>query len=121
MERLKRTLKVLGICGLWITLAALAALVAYQVYGTLLYVGLSVVQTPDLRPPGWNTATIYGLGRFLVLVLGICWLLTVSFLVGYLREGVELRRLWRRVAGSLLIGGVIYGLSAGALWMLQGE
>ena len=67
-RRVQDALEDLGIYALWVALSALAALTAYQVYGTLLYIGLLVVDNPKLRPPGWNTATIHGLSRFLVLL-----------------------------------------------------
>jgi hypothetical protein len=118
-KRMQETLESLGVFGLWVALGVLAALTAYQVYGTLLYVGLRMVENPNLRPPGWNTATIYGLSRFLLLVMGICWLLTVSFVVGYLKEGMALRRLWRRVGWVVLSIGVVYGISYGVLVLLK--
>lgn len=118
-KRTQEILESLGICGLWVALGALAALTAYQVYGTLLYAGLRAVESPSFRPPGWNTATIYGLSRFLLLVMGICWLLTVSFVVGYLREGIALRRLWRRVGWVVLFLGAVYGISYGVLVLLK--
>jgi len=116
---MRSILEDLGIYGLWVGLGALAALAAYQVYGALLYIGLRVVDNPDLRPPGWNTATIHGLSRALVLVLGICWLLGVSFVIGYLREAVGRRRLWIRVMWLALLIGAIYGISYGVLLLLS--
>jgi hypothetical protein len=118
-QRIGDALKDLGIYVLWVALSALAALTAYQAYGTLLYVGLLIVDSPNLRPPGWNTATIHGLSRFLVLVLGMCWLLAVSLMINYLREGVVQRRLWRRVLWSVLSLGAVYCASYLALVILQ--
>lgn len=114
---LRRVLEGLGFYGLWAALAALLALAAYQVYATLLYVGIWVVQTPALRPAGWSSATIYGLSRFLVLVLGCLWLLAVSLLEYRLRQGAGLRSLVLR----LLLGvGAFYVLSYGVLLVLSG-
>jgi hypothetical protein len=118
-KRAQGTLRSLGIYGLWVVLGALAALTAYQLYGTLLYVGLLVVEDPNLRPPGWNTATIYGLSRFLVLVLGICWLLVTSFVINYLGENIKPRQLWRRVLWSVLSMGALYGISFGVTVLLK--
>lgn len=118
-ERIQSILEDLGIYGLWVALGALAALAAYQLYGALLYVSLRVVDNPDLRPPGWNTSTIHGLSRFLVLVLGICWLLGVSFVIGYLKEAVGRHRLWMRVMWLVLLIGAIYGISYGVLFLLS--
>ena len=105
--------------GLWVALGALAALTAYELYGTLLYVGLVAVETPALRPPGWNTATIHGLSRFLILVLGGCWLFLLYWMEGYLREGLAERRLWRRAGWVVLSLGAVYGLSYGVLLLLS--
>jgi hypothetical protein len=113
---LRRVLAGLGFYSLWAALAALLALAAYQVYATLLYVGLWVVRTPALRPAGWNSATIHGLGRFLVLVLGCVWLLAVSLLEHRLRQGEGLRSLVLR----LVVGvGALYVVSYGALLLLS--
>ena len=111
--------RTLALYGVWVGLGALAALTAYQVYGTLIYLGLVAVETPSLRPPGWNTATIHGLSRFLILVLGCCWLFLVYWMLGYLREGMAERKLWRRAGWLVLSFGAVYGLSYGALVLLS--
>jgi len=54
-----------------------------------------------------------------LVVCGICWLLVVSFVGGYLQEGVRLRRLWRRVMWLILFIGAIYGVSYGLLGLLR--
>jgi hypothetical protein len=118
-ERVRGILIALGFYGLWGIVSAFAVLAAYQVYITLLFVGLLIVQNPATRPPGWNTMTIYGLGRFLILVLGGLWLLLVAFLEGYLREGIKLRRLRVRVLRAILFLGALYGLSYGVLFLLS--
>ena len=107
----------LGLYGLWGLLAALAALAAYQVHVTLIFFGILIVKNPATRPVGWSTATISGLSRFLVLVLGGLWLLLVGFLRNYLHEGRRLRRLRSRVLRLLLFIGAIYGMSYGVLFL----
>jgi hypothetical protein len=118
-QRVRDILAGLGVYGLWGILGALAVLAGIQIYITLLFVGLLVVQNPATRPPGWNTSTIHGLSRFLVLVLGGLWLLLVSFLEGYLREGKRLRRLWARALRAALFIGALYGISYGVLFLLS--
>jgi len=98
--------------------AAFAALAAYQVYITLIFVALLMVENPATRPPGWNTATIYGLSRFLILVLGGLWLLLVLFLEGYLREGTW-RQLWARAWRVALFIGALYGVCYALLSLLS--
>ncbi len=114
---LRNVLAGLRFYGLWAALAALLALAAYQVYVILLYLGIRVVDTPALRPAGWNSATIYGLSRFLVLVMGCLWLLAVSLLEHRLRQDAGLRSLVLR----LVLGvGAFYALSYSALLLLSG-
>ena len=79
-----------------------------------------VVKDPNLRPPGWSTATSYGLSRFLELVLGICWLLAVSLMINYLGEDIKPRQLWRRVLWSILLLGAVYGIGYGVTLLLKG-
>jgi hypothetical protein len=110
LQRVRGTLSNLGFYALWGIVAAFVALVAYQVYVMLLFIGILIVQNPATRPPGWNTATIYGLSRFLILVLGGLWLLSVLFLEGYLREGTRRRQLWTRVLRVALFIGALFGL-----------
>jgi hypothetical protein len=133
LQRVRYILADLGFYGLWGILAAFAALAAYQAYITLIYVGLLAVENPSTRPAGWNTSTIHGLGRFLVLVLGILWLLLVSFLEGYLREGTRQRQtlaadrprsdsvepLRARVLRTVLFIGALYGISYSVLFLLS--
>lgn len=119
LQRVQHILATLGLYGLWGILAAFAALAAYQVYITLLFLGLLAVENPATRPAGWNTATIYGLSRFLVLVLGALWLLLVLFSEDYLREGARQRQLRARVLRLVLFIGAPYGISYGVLFLLS--
>ncbi len=119
LQRVRPILENLGLFGLWVILAAFLVLAAYQVYATLIYVALLAVQNPATRPTGWNTGTIYGLSRFLILVLGSLWLLVVIFLRGYLSDGAMQRQLRSRVLRLLLFIGAIYGVSYGVLFLLS--
>ncbi|MFZ5916828.1 MAG: hypothetical protein ACOYZ7_07850 [Chloroflexota bacterium] len=118
-EHLRSMLASLGFYGLWAAVALLAALAAHQLYATLLFIGLLIVQNPRTRPSGWNTMTLYGLSRFLVLVLGICWLLAVYLAEGYLREGLHQHRLKSRLLRLGLGIGMFYGASYGLLTLLS--
>ncbi len=108
-----------GLYLLWLLLAVLWAVVAFQVQTTLLYLGLVVVQTPEIRPTGWNTATISGINRCTFLVLGALWLGVVVFTERYLREGLEQNRLFAYAGRLAVIAGLSYGLGAGLLWLLS--
>ena len=117
-ERLRGILASLGFYGLWGILAAFAVLAAYQIYVTLIFVSLLLVQNPATHPPGWNTSTIYGLGRFLVLVLGAFWLVAIALVENYLREGMAQKKLWPRALRVFLIIGALYGGSYISLFLL---
>jgi hypothetical protein len=119
LQRVRGILSNLGFYALWGIVAAFAALAAYQVYITLLFVALLMVKNPATRPPGWNTATIYGLSRFLILVLGGLWLLLVLFLEGYLREGTRRRQFWARAWRVALSIGALYGVCYALLSLLS--
>lgn len=119
LQRVRRLLAGLGFYALWIVLAALLAWAAYQVYATLLAVGIWMVEHPAVRPAGWNRATITGLSRFLILILGGLWLLLVSLLESYLREGTRQRRLRARVVRLMLLIGAVYAASYAILLLFS--
>jgi hypothetical protein len=118
LERLKSALSNTSYFVFWIILAALAALVVFQLHATLIAIAIAVIENPGLRPPGWSTDTIYGLSRVFWLILGIFWLGWVMFTEGYLREGVNQKRLLKRSFLVLVFVGVIYGSSYLVLLLL---
>jgi hypothetical protein len=109
LARIKSIINNLSYLFLWLIFAILITLTLFQVHATVVSVALAVVQTPSVRPMGWNTGTIYGLSRLLWLVLGIFWLGWVMFTDEYLREGRNRQLLLKRSSLLLLIAGVIYG------------
>lgn len=109
----------LGLYSLWLLLSTLWGVVAFQMQTTLLYLGILVVQTPEIRPTGWNTGTISGINRCTFLILGSLWLGLVVFTEKYLREGREENRLLARAGRLLLIIGGLYGGSAAVLYLLS--
>jgi hypothetical protein len=109
----------LGFYALWALLAALLVLVAYQIYATLIFLGILLIENPATRPAGWNTGTMTALSRFLILVLGGTWLFVVSFLEGYLREASEQGQLRGRVVRLVLVIGGIFGVSYVLLFLLS--
>lgn len=119
LQRVRRLLAGLGLYALWGVLSVLAAWAAYQVYATLLAVGIWMVEHPSIRPAGWNRATITGLSRFLILILGGLWLLLVSFLESYLREGTKQHQLRARVARLMLLIGAVYVVSYAILLLFS--
>lgn len=104
--------------GLWLGLAALWAVAAFQLQATLLYIGYLIIQNPALRPTGWNTSTLAGINRCTFLLLGSLWLGLVIYTEKYLRESLVEDRLLVNAGRLLLIIGGIYGFSAGLLYLL---
>lgn len=118
---MRKLAKSVRLYGAWLFLSILGIVVAFQLRVTLLYMGLFVVKRPSLRPPGWNTSTIHGLDRFVILILGIIWLFMVAFLENYLREGFRNQTIfWQRVGRFGLMLVVIYVLSYLFLLVLPG-
>ena len=110
-QRLRDIVENLGHYVLWAILAALLVVALYQLHSTLVYVGLKMVENPSTRTAGWNTGTINGLSRFLFLVLGAIWLVSVSWMERYLEGCGEEGRLWICSGRLLVIIGVIYAFS----------
>ena len=104
--------------GLWLGVAALWALVAFQLQTTLLFIGILIIQNPSLRPTGWNSGTLSGINRCTFLLLGSLWLGLVIYSERYLRESLEKDRLLVNAGRLLLIIGGIYGVSVGLLYIL---
>ena len=96
---------------IWLILAICITFTAFQVHSMLIAVGLFVVNTPAIRPTGWNTPTVYGLSRLLWLILGIFWLVGILYCEADLREGKELQILKIRAIKLFSITGGIYLLS----------
>jgi uncharacterized membrane protein YadS len=119
LEWLKSSIGNLSYFVFWIVLALLATLTGFQLHGTLIAISIAVIENPNLRPTGWSTATIHGLGRVFWLILGILWLGWVMFTEGYLREGKNRELLLRRAFILLLILGVLYATSLIILRLLS--
>jgi len=96
---------------IWIGLAVLATLTAFQIFRTLIVFAYAIIDDPSLRPYGWTTGTINAVSRLLWLILGILWLGWVTFTEGYLREGYQNQWLTRRAIILAVILGVFYGIS----------
>lgn len=115
----KKILTVVGIYGLWILLLILWTLAAFQVQNLVLYLGILVIQSDSLRPTGWSTDTLSGINRCGFLILGSLWLGMAVFTEKYLREGAAEQQLLRRAFQLALIGGAVYLLSTGLLFLLS--
>lgn len=114
----KSWLNSLGFYLLWFLLAALAVVVAFELQVTFVYLGILVVQSPSLRPTGWNTSTVAGINRCGYLLMAILWLGVVFYLEKYLSTALEEGRLWSQAlrAGLMLVG--VYLFCAALFYVL---
>lgn len=90
----------------WLVLACLTAVIALQLHGLVITLGWSVIQSDQLRPTGWTSATILTLSKFAVLVVGSMWLFTVVLLEGLLQRWGKADLLIKRIsqtAGILVV------------------
>ncbi len=118
-NRMQVVFENVGLYALWIVLAALAALTAFQLHATLIYLGILIVENPGLRPTGWTTGTIHALSRMVWLVLGILWLFLVIYSERYLGEAKKRHLLKARTMRLLILLGAIYGVSYLVLVLLS--
>jgi hypothetical protein len=119
LSRLRSAIGNISYFILWAILAGLAAFLVFQIHATLIAISISVIENPNLRPPGWSMDTTYGLSRVFWLILGILWLGWVMFAEGYLREGVKHKRLIKRSLLLLVISGGVYGINMLVLLILK--
>lgn len=118
-QRMQNLFEGVGLFGLWVILAALLALVAFQMHATLIFLGLKAVQFPAMHEVGWNTHTIHGLGRFLTLILGIVWLFFVTMLQESLRDALREKKLKNLLVRIVAILGTIYLACIALLFILS--
>ena len=118
-KRMQPMFSMVGYIVIWLALAVLATLTAFQVHGTLIAVSLAIIQNPSLRPYGWSTDTVYALSRVFWLILGILWLGWVMFTEGFLREGYQRQLLVKRTIRLAIILGGVYAYSLLMLFLLR--
>jgi hypothetical protein len=108
----------ISLYGLSAVLAILWAIAAFQLQSLLIYIGILVVQTPALTPPGWNNGTIVGLSKCTVFILGILWLGLSLYTHTSLSQAQEDHHLWGSAARMVILVISVYVLSAGLLYLL---
>lgn len=118
-QRIQHLVEGIRLYGLWLALATLMVLVAFQIHATLIFLGLKAVQQPVMNAVGWNTHTIHGLGRFLTLILGMVWLFSVTMLPASLREAIRAKKLKAFVVRLACILAGIYLVCVATLFILS--
>lgn len=106
------TLTWLALYAVWIGLAIAAVWVAFQWNGVVLTLAAWVISKPGLRPTGWTTATLPGINRLSVLILGALWLMGVLFTENLLRAAALEQRLIRQ---SVLLALILFAIWLGAI------
>lgn len=96
----------------WLLLAALTAVVAWQLHVTLLYLASLMIANPTWRPPGWSADTVATLSRLSVVIWGSLCLIIVMYLEHRLREALKdgelLRQSLRFAIGLGVVSMTIY-------------
>jgi hypothetical protein len=105
----------LGLTGL---LALLYALAAFQLHALIVYLGILIVESPSLRPVGWNSSTIVGVNKCGIVILGMLWLGLVLFSHHYLKEALADHQLWSKAGRLVLMSLGLYIFSAVVLYIL---
>lgn len=100
----------------WLALTLLAVLTAWQLHLTTVYGAALLIDSPTWRPRGWSTETLVGVSKLSVLVWGSLWFMLTFFMEYKLREGVQERRLLRRL---LWFGGSLIGIYAVAYLLMR--
>lgn len=117
LARIKSIYNNIAYLFVWLASSALLTLALFQLHTTLILIALIIVDSPSLRPTGWNsTTTMYALSRALWLFLGMFWLAWVIFTEEYLRE--DIRLLKRRAIRLILVIGAFYLVSYLTLLLL---
>ncbi len=93
----------------WLGLAFLAGVVAWQLYGFIISVGWAMTQSERFQRAGWNSYTLGLISKVAILVAGSVWLFYISFLEVKVQEWDRrslLKIKFFRLAGILLLSAI---------------
>jgi hypothetical protein len=93
----------------WLGLAFLAGVVAWQLYGFIINAGWAMTQWEWFQRFGWNSYTLGLISKMGVLVAGSSWLFYISFLESKVREWEQshaVKRKFFQMAGILLASAI---------------
>ena len=71
---------------IWLGLAFLAGIVAWQLYGFIINAGWALTQSEQFQRYGWNSYTLGLISKMGVLISASGWLFYISFLESKIRE-----------------------------------
>ncbi len=111
-------LRRLGMYSIWLTLSALAGVAAWYAYLALINLAALAVSNPALRPVGWSTATINGVSKLSIVVLGSLWLIAVSLMEYRLREALSEGRVLRQTGHFVLAIAIVFLFSYALLFLV---
>ncbi len=103
-----------GVYGVWLAVSGVAALVAWQLHASFIFLAAGWLAGDRPNPLGWTSATLPGLEKLSVLVFGSAWLLAILYWERAFPRWAEERRLGRQLlrllGGMALLLGAAYGL-----------
>ena len=110
--KLQQVGSTIGVYGLWLASIALWVLVAIQFQRVILVVGNFIIETPAIKPVGWNSETLNGISRCGFVIAGALLLGVIIYTERYLREAAAENQLMIRAGRLFLIGGglLIFGI-----------
>ncbi|HSH01280.1 MAG TPA: hypothetical protein VLL52_02090 [Anaerolineae bacterium] len=103
---------------LWLFLSILATVTAQKSYQLLMLLSHYWL-TSSWRPLSWNQATLTGLSRFYLLLLGILWLAYVMLAEQYLQRGRQTQQLQSHFRHLFLPNILLYVTSYLTFWLLS--
>ena len=80
---------------LWLIVMALIVYLGFVTHDTIVLFGLWAVKNPAIFLPGWHTKTTNGFSRFVWFVIGIVWMVGMTWYSESLRDWVGYKR-WKR-------------------------
>lgn len=114
----KKVGKFFGVYGFWIIAAVLWILAGIQLQRAFVLLGNLIIQS-QLKPVGWNTATLSGINRCGFLIFGALVLGVIIFSESHLREGATEGELLHRAGRILLIAGGLFVFGLGLVFLLS--
>lgn len=80
---------------LWLVVMAIVVYLGFVTHDTIVLFGLWMVKNPAILLPGWHTKTTNGFSRFVWLMVGVVWMIGITWYSESLRDWIGYKR-WQR-------------------------
>lgn len=80
---------------LWLVAMVIIVYLGFVTHDTIVLFGLWAVKSPAIFLPGWHTKTTNGFSRFVWFMVGIVWLVGITWYSEALRDWIGYKR-WQR-------------------------